>query len=55
MTVIEDDIELSVIDVEDAKKLQEKKKKIQRVMEVIRENELEKDEEFITEINDLIE
>jgi hypothetical protein len=50
-----DDISLSILDAKEVKKLQEKKEKIQRVMEVIRENGLDKDKEFITEINNLIE
>jgi len=48
-------IDLSIIDAKDIKKIQEKQKKIQWVMEVIRENELDKDEEFMDEIEDLIQ
>lgn len=54
MSEQEDDIELSVIDAEEVEKLQKKKKKIQRVKEVIRENGLEHDQEFMKEIDDLI-
>ena len=48
-------IDLSIIDAKDIKKIQEKQKKIQRVMEVIRENELDKDKDFMNEIEEIIE
>lgn len=48
-------IDLSIIDGKEIKKIQEKQKKIQRVMEVIRENELDKDKAFMEEIEELIE
>ena len=48
-------IDLSIIDDKDIKKIQAKQKKIQRVMEVIRENGLEKDKEFMEEIDELIQ
>lgn len=50
----EEPIDLSIIDGEDIKKIQEKQKKIQRVMEVIRENGLDKDKGFMEEIDELI-
>lgn len=48
-------IDLSIIDDKEIKKIQEKQKKIQRVMEVIRENDLDKDKAFMEEIEGLIE
>jgi hypothetical protein len=48
-------IDISIIDAKDIKKIQEKQKKIQWVMELIRENELDKDEEFMDEIEGLIQ
>lgn len=51
---IEGLIDLSVIDEEDIKKVQEKKKKIDRVLEIIQENGLENDKEFMTEIEEVI-
>ncbi len=48
-------IDLSVIDAKDLEKLKGKKKRADRVMEVIRENGLNKDKEFMDEINPLIE
>ena len=49
-----DPIDLSIIDSEDIKKLQSRHKKIQRVMDIIRENELDKDQEFMDEIDNLM-
>lgn len=48
-------IDLSIIDSEDIRKIQEKQKKIQRIMELIRENELDKDKDFMEEIEEVIE
>ena len=48
-------IDLSIIDGKDIQKLKEKKKRIERVMEVIHENGLEKDKEFMKEITELME
>lgn len=48
-------IDLSIIDGEDIRKIQEKQKKIQRIMELIRENELDKDKDFMEEIEEVIE
>lgn len=48
-------IDLSIIDGEEIRKIQEKQKKIQRVMEVIRENWLDKDKEFMEDIEELIQ
>jgi len=47
-------IDLSIIDVHEVKKLQEKKKKIQWIMKEISNNGLDKDEEFMQEIDNLI-
>jgi hypothetical protein len=51
----EEPIDLSIIDGKEIKKIQEKQKKIQRVMEIIRENNLDKDKDFMEEIEELIE
>ncbi len=51
----EEPIDLSILDEEDIKKIQEKQKKIQRVMQVIRENELDKDKEFMDQIDELMD
>ena len=48
-------IDLSIIDGKDIRKIQEKQKKIQRVMGLIRENELDKDKDFMNEIEEVIE
>ena len=48
-------IDLSVIDAKDFEKLKGKKKRADRVLQVIRENELDKDKEFMDEIDPLIE
>ncbi|MEI7558702.1 MAG: hypothetical protein WCJ45_08180 [bacterium] len=48
-------INLSIIDDKEIRKNQEKQKKIQQVMDIIRENGLEKDKEFMDEINMLME
>ena len=48
-------IDLAIIDDKDLKQLKDKKKRVDRVMEVIRENELDKDKEFMNEIEGLIE
>ncbi len=49
-----DEVSLSILDDKEVKKLQEKKKRIQRVREVIQEHGLDKDKEFMSEIDDLI-
>jgi hypothetical protein len=54
MTTLEP-IDLTIIDDETIEKLQEKQKKIDRVMDIIRENELEKDTAFMEEITDLMQ
>ena len=51
----EEPIDLSIVDKKMLKKLQEKQKRLDRVIEVIHENWLDKDKEFMTEINKLIE
>lgn len=48
-------IDLSIVDAKDIKKVREKQKKIQRVLEVIHENELDKDKEFMEEIQEMIQ
>ena len=47
-------IDLSIIDAKDLKNLEKRKQKIERVMKVIRENGLDKDKEFMEEINELM-
>lgn len=47
-------IDLSVIDAKDIEKIKGKKKRADRVMEVIHENGLDKDKEFMDEIDPLI-
>ena len=48
-------INLSIIDDKDIKKIQAKKKRLDRVMEVIKENWLDKDKEFMAEIDELVD
>jgi hypothetical protein len=48
-------IDLSIIDDEIIKKLQKKQERLDRVREVIQKNGLDKDKEFMEEINKLIE
>lgn len=50
----EDDIDLSVIDAKELEKIQGKKDRADRVQQVIRENGLDKDKEFMDEIDPLI-
>jgi hypothetical protein len=47
--------DLSIIDAKDLEKIKGKKKRADRVMQVVRENGLEKDKEFMDEIDPLIE
>lgn len=51
----EEAIDLSILDGKEIKKLEEKQKKIDRVIELIHENGLEKDKEFMEEIEEVIE
>lgn len=48
-------IDLSIIDGKDINKLKKKHEKMKRVMDIIHENGLEKDEEFMEQINLLME
>ncbi|EKD25631.1 MAG: hypothetical protein ACD_80C00011G0018 [uncultured bacterium (gcode 4)] len=48
-------IDLSIIDDKDIKKIQAKKERLDRVMDVIKENGLDKDEKFMEEMEDLID
>lgn len=48
--LIEEDLDLSVVDAKDIKKLKAKQEKIDRVMKLIKENNLEKDPKFMEEI-----
>jgi hypothetical protein len=48
-------IDLAIIDDKDLQQFKDKKKKVERVMEVIRENGLDQDKEFMNEIDGLIE
>ena len=51
----EEPIDLTVIDGEMIKKLQKKQERLDRVLEEIQKNGLDKDKEFIQEIDKLIE
>lgn len=51
----DDPIDLSIVDDEMVKKLQEKQKRLDRVMELIQKNGLDKDKEFMEEMDKLIE
>ena len=53
--LIEDDVDLSVIDAKDIEKIHDKKKRLNRVMDVIQENGLDKDPAFMEEIIPLID
>jgi len=48
-------IDLSIVDDEMVKKLQEKQKRLDRVLELIQKNGLDKDKEFMEEMDKLIE
>jgi len=48
-------IDLSIIDAKDLEKIKGKKKRADRVLQVVRENKLDKDKEFMDEIDPLIE
>ena len=50
-----DPIDLSILDAEDIEKITVKKQRADRVLQVIRENGLDKDKEFMNEIDPLIE
>ncbi len=50
----EEEIDLSILDAKDIAKLQAKKDRLDWVMNVIRESELENDKEFMDEIDPLI-
>ena len=51
----EDPIDLSVIDAKELEKIKGKKQRADRIQQVIRENGLDKDKEFMDEIDPLIE
>lgn len=51
----EDPIDLSIIDAKEIEKIKGKKNRADRVLQVIRENGLDKDKEFMDEIDPLIE
>ncbi|MEI8008416.1 MAG: hypothetical protein WCI00_03150 [bacterium] len=51
----EEPIDLTVIDGEMIKKLQKKQERLDRVLEEIQKNGLDKDKEFMEEIDKLIE
>ena len=51
----EQPIDLNVIDGKEIKKFKEKKKRAVWVLDVIKESNLDKNEEFMNEINPLIE
>ena len=48
-------IDLNIIDSKDIKKFEAKKKRADWILEVIEENKLDKDKEFMEEITPLIE
>jgi hypothetical protein len=43
-------VDLAVVDAKELKKIKEKQEKIDRVMKLIKENNLDKDEEFMKEV-----
>ena len=55
MTTTEEPIDLSVIDGKMIKKLKKKQERLDRVIEVIQKNGLDKDKEFMEEMDKLIE
>lgn len=46
------DVDMSVVDAEELKRLKEKQEKIDRIMNVIRENNLQNDKEFMKEVSE---
>lgn len=50
-----DPIDLSIIDAKELKKIQNKKERADRVMQIIREHWLDTNKEFMEEIDPLIE
>ncbi len=55
LMITPDPIDISIVDDEIVKKLQEKQKRLDRVMELIQKNGLDKDKEFMEEMDKLIE
>jgi len=55
MTTKDQPIDLSIIDAKELEKIQGKKERADRVREVIHENWLDKEKEFMDEIDPLIE
>lgn len=55
MTQQEQPIDLSILDEKQLKKIKEKKKRADRVMDMIREHGLDKDKEFMDEIEPFVD
>jgi len=55
MTNQDQPIDLSILDVKEVEKIKNKKERADRVMKIIREYGLDKDKEFMDEINPLLE
>ncbi len=55
MTTQDQPIDLSILNAKELKKIKGKKERADRVMQVIQENGLDKDKEFMDEIDPLIE
>lgn len=49
------EVDLNILDTKELKKIKDKKERADRVMQVIEENGLDKDKEFMDEIDPLIE
>ncbi len=54
MTQQDQSVDLNILDVKELKNIKDKKKRADRVMQVIQENGLDKDKEFMDEIDPLI-
>lgn len=55
MTNQDQPIDLSILDVKEVEKIKNKKERADRVMKIIREYGLDKDKEFMDEIDPLLE
>lgn len=49
------EVDINILDAKELKNIKDKKKRADRVMQVIQENGLDKDKEFMDEIDPLIE
>ncbi len=55
MTDKDQPIDLSILDAKELKKIKDKKERADRVMDIIREHGLDKDKEFMDEIDPFLE